>query len=90
MKKYRVIKTNVDILLMVFIVLYIITGFGITEYHIVESITFSVLSKPVSHLIHFNLIVPFIVLLIFHILLSTKTNYFIKLFGRLSINEGKN
>ena len=90
MKKYRVIKTSVDISLMVFIVLYIITGFGITEYHIVESITFSVLSKPVSHLIHSNLFIPFIILLILHILLSTKTIYFKKLFGRSSINEEKN
>ena len=72
MKKYRIIKTSVDIVLMVFIVLYILTGFGVTEYRIVESVTFSVLSKPVSHIIHSNLIMPFIAILIIHILLSTK------------------
>ena len=90
MKKYRIIKTSVDILLMVFIVLYILTGFGVTEYRIVESVTFSVLSKSVSHIIHSNLIIPFIAILITHILLSTKKKYFIKLFGRFDINEGKN
>ena len=89
MKKNRIIKTSVDILLMAVIILYILTGYGITNYHIVESITFFVLSKPLSHLIHSNLIIPFVTLLIFHILLSKK-NYFIKLFRRFSINERKN
>ncbi len=82
MKKNRIIRTSVDILLMAIIVLYVLTGYGITNYHIVESITFYVLSKPISHLIHSNLIIPFIILLIFHIILSTKTNYFTKLFRR--------
>ena len=90
MKKNRIIKTSVDILLMAVIILYIFTGYGITNYHIVESITFFVLSKPISHLIHSNLIIPFIILTIIHIVLSTKTNYFIKLFRRFRINERKN
>jgi hypothetical protein len=82
MKKLRAIEISVDVLLTVFIALYIITGFGITEYRIIETITFSALSKPVSHLIHSNLIIPFFILLILHVLLSVKINYFRKLFGR--------
>jgi len=90
MKNNRILKISVDILLLVVIILYILTGYGITNYHIVESITFFVLSKPISHLIHSNLIIPFIILLILHILLSTKTKYFIKKFRRFSLNERKN
>lgn len=90
MKTYRIIRVCVNLLLIVFMILYIITGFGITEYKIVESITLSLLSKPVSHLIHTNLFIPFIVLLILHVLLSSKSNYFKKLFNRFVINEREN
>ena len=76
MNTYRLLRKSVDYLLLVFTVIFIITGFGITEYKIIESITFSVLTKPVSHLIHSNIIIPFVILLILHILLSIKPKYF--------------
>ena len=87
MKTYKIIRTCVNLSLIVLIALYIITGFGITEYHIIEAITFSALSKPVSHLIHSNLIIPFFILLILHVLLSVKMSYFKKLFGRYQSNN---
>jgi len=76
---YRLLGKSVHYLLLVFTVIFIITGFGITEYKIIESITFSLLTKPVSHLIHSNLIIPFVILLILHILLSIKPKFFKKL-----------
>lgn len=76
MDTYRLIRKSVHYLLLVFTVIFIITGFGITEYRIIESITFSVLTKPVSHLIHSNLIIPFVILLILHVLLSIKSKFF--------------
>ena len=79
MDAYRLLRKSVHYLLLVFTVIFIITGFGITEYKIIESITFSVLTKPVSHLIHSNLIIPFVILLILHILLSIKPKFFKKL-----------
>jgi cytochrome b subunit of formate dehydrogenase len=54
-------------LLLAVVVLYIITGFGITEYRIVEYVTFGLLAKPLAFMIHDNLLIPFIVLLILHI-----------------------
>jgi hypothetical protein len=78
MDTYRLLRKSVHYLLLVFTLIFIITGFGITEYRIIESITYSVLTKPVSHLIHSNLIIPFVILLILHILLSIKPKFFKK------------
>lgn len=78
MDTYRLLRKSVHYLLLVFTVVFIVTGFGITEYKIIESITFSALTKPVSHLIHSNIVIPFVILLIFHILLSIKPKFFKK------------
>lgn len=51
-------------------VAYLITGFGITEFRAVESLTFGILTKPWAFKIHTNLEIPFITLLGLHVLLS--------------------
>lgn len=53
--------------LLAVVILYVITGFGITEYRTVELLTFGLLSKPLSFNIHNNLIIPFIILLGLHV-----------------------
>ncbi len=57
-------------LLAVLVVLYLITGFGITEFRVVETMTFGLLTKNLAFKIHMNLWIPFIVLLGSHIFLS--------------------
>ena len=54
----------------IFIIIYIITGFGITEFRIIQTITFGLLTKPSAFYLHSILIYPFIILLIFHIILT--------------------
>ena len=54
----------------IFIIIYIITGFGITEFRIIQTLTFGLLTKPSAFYLHSILIYPFIILLIFHILLT--------------------
>jgi dolichol kinase len=54
------------------IALYILTGFGITSYRTVESITFGLLTKPLAFKIHDNLIIPFIVMIGLHIYQQAK------------------
>jgi len=49
---------------------YILTGFGITEFRTVESLTFGLLTKAWAFKIHTNLEIPFISLLALHILPS--------------------
>ena len=79
MKIFKIVKLSVTALLLIFIVIYIITGYGITDYRLVESLTFSILTKPVSHKIHTSIIIPFVILLFLHILLSIKSGYFKKI-----------
>jgi cytochrome b subunit of formate dehydrogenase len=45
----------------------LITGFGITEYRAVESLTFGALSKALSFQLHLLLVWPFVVLLALHL-----------------------
>ncbi len=70
MNLLRIIKTLTHVLLTSIIVLFIITGFGITNYQIIESLTLGGLSKPLSFQIHTNLILPLIILLVLHISFS--------------------
>ena len=60
--------------LLFFIVFYIISGFGISEYRIIEGITFGLLSKPLSFQIHLYLIYPLIILIFLHVFLTLKKN----------------
>jgi len=67
MKILRIIKTLTHVLLTGVIIIFIITGFGISNYQIIESLTGGTLSKLASFQIHSNLIIPLIVLLVVHI-----------------------
>jgi dolichol kinase len=54
------------------LVLYVLTGFGITAYRTVEFITFGLLGKSLAFKIHDNLVIPFVVLIGLHIYQQTK------------------
>jgi thiosulfate reductase cytochrome b subunit len=64
-----VLKKVIPWLLLAILALYILTGLGITEYRIIEKITFGGLTKNLSFKIHNDLAIPFIVLLAVHIVL---------------------
>ena len=49
--------------------LFIITGFGITEFRVVETITLGWLSKSLAFRLHDDLWLPFLVLLVLHVFL---------------------
>jgi hypothetical protein len=53
--------------LLVIVVLFVITGYGITQYRDVEWLTFGLLTKPLSFAIHDALIIPFIAVLAIHL-----------------------
>ena len=69
MTNRHLIKGAIHWTLTVVIIVYLITGFGITEYRIVETLTFGLLTKSLAYEIHINLEIPFIVLLVMHICL---------------------
>ena len=56
-------------LLLIFIVIYIITGLGILYYQIIGTLTLGLLTKALSYQIHLYLLIPFLVLLILHIII---------------------
>lgn len=64
---HRLTKKVVHWLFVAVIVLYAITGIGITQYRIVEQVTLGLLSKPLAFQIHDNLLIPFLVLLVIHV-----------------------
>jgi len=57
--------------LLAVLVLYVLTGFGITAYRVVESVTFGLLGKAMAFKIHDNLIIPLVVLIGLHIYQQT-------------------
>jgi dolichol kinase len=64
---HRLARKTVHWLFVAVIVLYGITGYGISHYQIVEPATMGLLSKPWAFRIHDNLMIPFVVLLALHI-----------------------
>jgi len=67
MNTLRVTKTLTHVLLSVVIIIFFITGFGISNYQIIESITGGTLFILTSFQIHSDLIMPLIVLLVVRI-----------------------
>jgi len=65
-------------LFLLVIVLYVITGYGITRYQIVEKLTLGLLSKPLSFKIHQTLIYPLVIFLFIHLYYSSGIFNFLK------------
>lgn len=65
--KSRLAKAIVHWSLLALVVLYFVTGFGITEYRTVEALTLGLLTKAISFKVHNSLWIPFLVLLVLHI-----------------------
>ena len=76
MTNRQLIKKIIHWLLTVVVIIYLITGFGITEYRIVEPLTFGLLTRSLAHKIHIDIAIPFIILLILHIWLLPLLKYF--------------
>jgi len=65
------VKKIVRWVLLVLVILYILTGFGITQFRIIEQLTMGLLTKSLSFRIHLGLTIPFIVLLVLHVCFSS-------------------
>lgn len=65
----RLVKRTIIWLLAIVIVLYLVSGFGITEFRTVETLTLGLLTKNLAFKIHNSLAIPFIILLILHLCL---------------------
>jgi Ni,Fe-hydrogenase I cytochrome b subunit len=67
MANKQLIRRSVHWVLTALVIVYLVTGFGITEYRIVEPITFGLLTRSLAQRIHMSMEIPFIVFLILHI-----------------------
>jgi len=74
----KIAHTLTHILLIIVIILFIFTGFGITNYQIIEAITLGALPKLTSYQIHLNLIIPFLILLGAHFVFIIRKKYQMK------------
>ena len=71
----RLLDKIVRWLLLIIIIIYLLTGYGITEFRIVEDITFGLITKPLAFKIHQVLIFPFAALVLLHIALPSILRY---------------
>jgi len=76
MTNQQLVRRSIHWILTALVIIYLITGFGITEYRIVEPLTFGLLTKSLAQRIHMSIEIPFIVLLILHIWLLPLLKYF--------------
>ena len=66
------IREWIQLSLIVSAFLFIVSGIGITEYNLMRFITFGLLTKDRSYLIHTTLLYPFTALLFLHIYYAVK------------------
>ena len=71
MRDKRTIAKAVHWLLLVLTVLLVISGLGITEYQVITAITFGLLGKATSFKLHLWLWIPFLLVFVAHVLLTT-------------------
>jgi hypothetical protein len=69
MDRLRLTHLVVHLLLLIVIILVVLTGFGITNYQIVEPLTLGALPKLTAFQLHTALIIPFLLLLGAHFVL---------------------
>jgi hypothetical protein len=62
--------------LLVFALLTVVSGLGITEFRIVEALTFGAFGKAVAFKLHLWVWIPFLVLLVAHVLLTARPGWF--------------
>jgi len=63
----KIIRKLLNWLLLIFTLLFLISGLGISYFRPMRSITFGLLTKQLSYQIHTLITVPFIILLAIHI-----------------------
>jgi len=59
--------------LLVVTVLLLVSGLGISYFRVVETVTFGLLSKPLSFKLHNFVWIPFVVLLLLHVFINQIT-----------------
>ena len=67
----RLIRKITHWLLLVVILLYLVSGFGITEFRVVETLTLGLLTKSLAFKMHDVLWLPLLILLVLHMFMPS-------------------
>jgi thiosulfate reductase cytochrome b subunit len=73
---YRKMAKLVHWTLLVAALFTLVSGLGITEYQTVGSLTFGLLNKASAFKLHLWVWIPFLVLLVVHVLLTARPRWF--------------
>ena len=79
MAKQRLIRKITHWLLLVVILIYLVSGFGITEFRVVEALTLGLLTKSLAFKMHDVLWLPLLILLVLHMFMPSFSRLFRKL-----------
>ncbi len=71
-------KRIIHWLLAALVIIYLVTGFGITEFRTVETLTLGLLTKALAFKIHNNLWIPFVLLLGLHVFFLPRLESYLK------------
>ena len=71
MANQRLIRKITHWLLLVVILLYLVSGFGITEFRVVETLTLGLLTKSLAFKMHDVLWIPLLILLVPHMFMPS-------------------
>lgn len=66
----KILRRITHWLLAVGLIVYVVSGFGITDWQTVEPLTFGLIGKALAMQIHNGLEIPFVIVLLVHIYLS--------------------
>lgn len=72
----RTLTKTIHWALLLMALLVVVTGLGITEFRIVELLTFGLLNKASAFKLHLWLWIPFMALLAVHVLLTARPGWF--------------
>lgn len=72
------LRKAIQVILLILLIAYGISGFGITQFRIVETLSFGLISKLLAFQLHDNLAVPFAIFLLLHIFFRPIARLFFK------------
>ena len=77
-KTVRAVGLSIQIVLLLLLITYGLTGYGITEFRTIEKITFGLMTKRLAFQIHNSLVIPFLVVLLLHLFFKPLSRLVIK------------
>jgi len=66
----KIIKKSLHWILVAYIAVYVVTGFGITDFQTVEPLTLGLMGKATAMQLHNNMEIPFLIIIGVHVYVS--------------------